>query len=186
LIEVARASPDKASAMLQAAALVVDNARNTRDPAPKMLALPPPAKRKASAGAKRSASSPAAAIEPVTANGITVAGREVRFNGKAITVSPREVAVAAELAKVSPGLLGADVLARRIWNRTDDLGKTLAGQAARALGQAVEAIGLLDRPHWLVEFALFALAGIVWAWPAAWLMRRVIVPAGAGQGDTKR
>lgn len=51
---------------------------------------------------------------------------------------------------------------------------------------AVEAIGLLDRPHWLVEFALFALAGIVWAWPAAWLMRRVIVPAGAGQGDTKR
>jgi len=39
---------------------------------------------------------------------------------------------------------------------------------------AVEVISWLDRPHWLVEFALFAVAGVTWAWPAAWMMRRVM------------
>lgn len=140
---------DAAMTLLDRARLAIVAEGSGRAPAlpkPAPLALPKPEKtRKTKAGKPRRPAKAKPAVidaEPVTANGVTVQGNVVSFNGKSITVTPKQAQLAVALAKVMPSVADRDRLIRAIWNRTDDIAEVLLGQTSRALNLAVEAIGL--------------------------------------------
>jgi hypothetical protein len=98
--------------------------------------------RKASKRAERAAPAPEDAPPARAASGISVDGAVVAYNGKSITVTPRQAQVAAELVRVSPSLIGHDVLAKKIWGNTSNSSVVCATGATRELQKSLDAIGL--------------------------------------------
>lgn len=92
---------------------------------------------------RRPAEPAADAVLKAPSNPVTVEGDVISFNGKSITVTPREAQVARQLVKVMPSLLGHDLIAQRVWpDASKETGMVCAAQATSALAKAVDAIGL--------------------------------------------
>ena len=102
------------------------------------------AKARAAPAAASAAAEPEAApaAPDVGANGVTVAGNVVSFDGRSITVAPREADLARELVKVMPNVADRTRLQRALWGRSDDSPGVMLVQYARKLHASVEAIGL--------------------------------------------
>jgi len=103
---------------------------------------PPPAVAPHTAAPSRRGPDAADAAERIDVIGITVAGHEIGYGGKTITVTRREAQLAGALAKVSPSLLDPDRIARDVWGRPRADVQALIYQTGSALNAAVQAIGL--------------------------------------------
>jgi DNA-binding response OmpR family regulator len=163
LVALADGNP-AALAMLRAARTLIDRALETAGTVIEMPALPAPqrddAPRQQRAGksngggrpvAAKPSRQPHAARMPATknadlkaaANGVRIDGCEISFNGKSITVTPREAQVAAQLARVMPNLLDHKRIGAAVWPECGAESRAqMASTLTRSLGESVEAIGL--------------------------------------------
>jgi hypothetical protein len=158
LLATARGRPPaQLATLIDASAILLDAARAEGDPIPAKTYVPrqrrrgratgpAPAKKgrsgRQTARAKRQAGIPEPALK-ADAGGVSIDGREISFRGKSITLAPKEAAVAAELMRVMPNLLGHDVLAQKLWpEATREIGNVCAAQCTLSLSKSVDAIGL--------------------------------------------
>lgn len=141
LAQQARQQQQSPLALLHGAAALLALEISHAPPAaePRLIA-PPPKKRgrKKRANKQTKAAPPAPAVNGTAAHGASLA----THNGKSITVTPKCAAVFALLYRAMPHPIDKRELARRVWDRTDDLGEVLAGQTCINLGKSVDAIGL--------------------------------------------
>jgi hypothetical protein len=155
LLATARGRPAaQVTKLIDASAILLEAARGEGDPIPTKTYVPRQRRRKRATepAAKKGKSANGARakdesrVEPpikAGAHGVTVDGREISFRGKSITLAPKEAAVAAELVRVMPNLLGHDVLAQKLWpEATREIGNVCAAQATLSLSKSVDAIGL--------------------------------------------